>query len=158
MEHDEKEFWKRVNKNGPILFESLGPCWEWTGYRIVKGYGCLWNPTARKYIYAHRISHELHIGPLGDLLCCHRCDNPSCVNPNHLFAGTVKQNAQDAINKGRMLVGQKNGQSKLSPAQIKSIRLYAENGWRHGKIAEHFCVNRSTVSQILRGERWAHLE
>lgn len=74
-------------------------CWEWLGSTARKGYGQFYFQGKTKP--SHRWSYEYFIGPLGDLLCCHHCDNPPCVNPFHLFAGTAKDNAQDMVKKGR---------------------------------------------------------
>lgn len=75
-------------------------CWEWTGERNDKGYGQL--RQCGKYKKSHRLSYEHFTGrQLGKLLCCHTCDNPSCVNPNHLFAGTNQDNMDDCVRKGR---------------------------------------------------------
>src|SRR3954467_3950831 len=78
-------------------------CWEWTSTKIKYGYGRM-NIGGRKFkwILAHRLSWELHFGEIPDgTLVCHRCDNPCCVNPNHLFLGTHMDNCQDKIRKGR---------------------------------------------------------
>jgi hypothetical protein len=73
-------------------------CWEWTA-STTKGYGTIKIRGAKKS--AHRISYELYVGPIGSLQVCHKCDNPICVNPKHLFLGTQKDNIHDMIAKGR---------------------------------------------------------
>lgn len=86
-------FWRRVDKSGD--------CWLWTGGIAANGYGKL----SREYkkLYAHRVAHELINGPIPDWMhVCHRCDNPKCVNPTHLFLGTRSDNMQDCLKKGRM--------------------------------------------------------
>jgi len=74
-------------------------CWEWIGTLRRDGYGKF--GANYKYYQVHRWSYEYFIEPLGDLLCCHHCDNKKCVNPFHLFAGTQKQNVKDCIDKNR---------------------------------------------------------
>lgn len=98
---DPKErFWGRVEKDGPLLVPELGPCWIWTGARTFAGYGLL-GRGSKQFVYAHRLSYEIHHGEAGDLYVCHRCDNPSCVNPGHLFLGTALDNVRDMLAKGR---------------------------------------------------------
>lgn len=91
---EHERFWMYVGKN------SNTDCWEWTGSKTLTGYGHL-NINA-KSIYAHRISYELFNGPIPDGLCvCHSCDNPGCVNPSHLWVGTMADNMHDRDAKGR---------------------------------------------------------
>lgn len=87
-------FWSKVDKSG-------GPeaCWPWTAGKIPAGYGAF--HVRRKVVGAHRFALETVHGPLGDLLACHRCDNPGCCNPAHLFAGTYSDNVRDMDAKGR---------------------------------------------------------
>lgn len=87
-------FWARVAKLGDH------ECWEWQGWRVNGGYGRFKHE--RRCVYAHRFSYTLHFGSLADNLdVCHRCDNPSCVNPAHLFTGTHLDNMKDMSAKGR---------------------------------------------------------
>jgi hypothetical protein len=83
-----------------VAFEPTTGCWLWYGSRSPRGYGDMtYRKEAKK---AHRVSYELHVGPIPEGLCvCHRCDTPSCVNPDHLFVGTHGDNAADKVAKGR---------------------------------------------------------
>lgn len=99
-----RRFWAKVDKNGPTSSHAshLGPCWVWTASRDRKGYGQIM--IDRKPRRAHRVSWSLHAGELGDSCVLHRCDNRVCVNPGHLFLGTVTDNNRDMFAKGRGVV------------------------------------------------------
>lgn len=102
----EIRFWSKVDKNGPILPHMDTPCWEWIGRRVQGKYGyfdVLVSTNTSTQVYAHRISWEIsNSQPIPDkLYVLHKCDNPPCVNPDHLFLGTYKDNSDDMIRKGR---------------------------------------------------------
>lgn len=128
-------FWKFVLKG------DVDSCWNWRGWTNRQGYANFKvNGVTHK---AHRVSYELTNGPIPTgLLVCHQCDNPSCMNPNHLFVGTHQDNATDKMNKGRFvkMIGDKNG-ARLHPERLargnnSGARLHIEKmprGERHGR-------------------------
>lgn len=100
----EERFWEKVNKDGPTHPNCEAQCWVWAGSLNTKGYGLISSNGGN--IVTHRISYELHNGSIPDgLLVLHRCDRPSCVNPNHLFLGTHQDNMDDMAAKGRSTRG-----------------------------------------------------
>jgi len=108
---------------------------------------------------AHRVSHEITNGPLpANVLVLHRCDNPPCVNPGHLFAGTNADNVADCIAKGRRhkTAGSLNGRAKLTPDQVQEIRtLYdPKAGQTILTLAGRFGVGKSQIYNIVRGREW----
>lgn len=120
-------------------------CWLWTGYRCSQGYGRFWWKGTMKL--AHRVSYELFVAPVGDLCVCHRCDNPRCVNPDHLFLGTKAENVADMDGKGRRRParGFALPHTKLSPEDRKKIRQ--EVGPQR-EVARMYGVSQTTVWRI----------
>lgn len=163
-------FWAKVSKDGQTMPHMESPCWMWLGAKSSAGYGQM--VLRGKVSYAHRISFEMSNGLLGDLHCCHHCDNPTCVNPDHLWAGTNTDNVRDCIAKGRNLSGDRNtsrthperlargeahGQSKLTECDVLAIRAaYSDGGISQQALADKYGVNRGTISPILRLKTWKH--
>ena len=135
-------------------------CWEWTAALAGKGYGQIKVPGERRQMYAHRLSYLIRWGeiPKGkDVL--HRCDNPRCVNPDHLFVGTSQDNHDDMKAKGRSTYGERNAQAILTEADIRAIRQLCEAGeLSQWKIAKLFRIQQMEVSRIHRRVRWAHVK
>ena len=132
-------------------------CWLWNGSRNRShgrlAYGCL--RMRGKTRPAHRISYEYFHGPVPKgKFVCHRCDNPPCVNPAHLFAGTDSENK---IGMRKDLTGEKHPRSKLTDRDVKVIRWMYDGGWKPKDMAVVFPVDASTLCQIGRRKRWRHV-
>jgi hypothetical protein len=139
------------------------PCWEWIGQKDKDGYGRL--KMNRRDLRAHRLSYEIHKGviPQGRLVC-HTCDNTSCVNPNHLFLGTHRDNVRDCINKNRradcesFLVaypGESNPAAILTKFQVDQIRFkYKNEKITQKTLAKLFNVCEATISHIITRRIW----
>lgn len=145
-------FWPKVNKDGPIPKHKpeLGPCWLWTGKKRPNGYGIAWNNALHREIRAHRASFIMEFGHT-DLDVCHHCDNPLCVRPTHLFAGTVQDNLRDMHAKGRQF-------TKLTESQVLEILKLRAEGMTQQKLADLFHVGQAAISRICRRVHWKHLK
>lgn len=134
-----------------VLIDASG-CWLWTGAKKAAGYG---NFMVRKghIASAHRVSWELHKGQIPDgLWILHRCDNPSCVNPDHLFPGTPKENSEDMCAKGRargaVAGGEFHPQHKLTDTDVVSIRALRADGLMLKEIASRFAISEGHTSYL----------
>jgi hypothetical protein len=148
-------FWSRVD------IKSEDECWNWTWGKHKEGYGRF--KYQNKEFQTHRFSYLISYGNLDpNLLVCHKCDNPSCVNPKHLFLGTFKDNAQDRSNKGRCgrkgAIGESSGVSKLTELQVLEIRtLYNEGFGGYKKLGKKFGVHHSNIESIVKKNTWRHI-
>ena len=144
-----ERFFSKVNRSDG--------CWEWTSGKFKEGYARF--TFGGKNTLAHRVSWKIHYGEIPEgKLVCHRCDNRTCVNPNHLFIGTHKDNMQDAVEKGRIAIGERHGNSKLTEKQVLLIKaIYAEVVISQKKLGHIFGVAPSTISDIVTGKKWAYL-
>lgn len=112
-----ERFWPRVEKR------DADECWEWKGSRLQKGYGTMPCWPFKRPALAHRVSWEIHNGNIPDgLIVCHRCDNPPCVNPAHLFLGSHQDNLRDMVKKGRQVLGDGN------PALANRLKTECKHG------------------------------
>lgn len=156
----EQRFWSHVDKSG-------GPesCWPWTSSINPDGYGSFRFHTYRKSwsVTAHRVAYELSKGelPAGTEIC-HSCNNRSCQNPAHLYAGTHTQNMHDSILAGTRYhphdLGDDHPQAKLTSADVISIRAeYASRTTTMQQLADRFHVSISTISNVVNRKNWTHL-
>lgn len=145
-----QRFWSRVKIGAP------DECWEWQGNFTNMGYG------RYSQTLAHRLSYEIANGPLGDKIVCHKCDNPACVNPHHLFSGTYADNSRDREAKGRggdrAKHGAENGLAKLNDDAVRDIRMRFANGEQQSALAREYGVYPTAIHMIVRRLTWKHVE
>lgn len=142
-----------VNK---LRVDKTRGCWVWTGATDKKGYGVTADGGRARHrnLLAHRASWMIHCGEIPEGLCvCHSCDMPSCINPDHLFLGTYKDNHADMDRKGRRVLGQ----AKLTPIEVRMIRMLLGQGIEQQLLADTFGVTGPQVSQINRRHSWRNL-
>ena len=133
--------------------EAPSGCWEWTEGKEEHGYGRFCFNGCQKL--AHRVSWSLHRGVLSDEdFVLHHCDNPGCVNPDHLFLGTQEDNMKDMAAKNRACKGMEKRNSKLSDSQVVEILKSTD---RVCSIAKQFGVSYSIISEIRSRKRWKHV-
>lgn len=150
MKSLEERFWSKVQKTSN--------CWNWTASLYRNGYGQF--GIGYKKVLEHRISWELHKGSISKDLCVlHKCDNRACVNPEHLFLGTKKDNSQDMKNKNRHLNGEKNTEVKLTEFQVKEIcSRYSKGNISQEKLGKEFNVSQGQIWRIIHKLRWKHIK
>lgn len=144
-----------------VSIQSLEGCWNWTGLKDRNGYGNLVsNVNGKKEQRANRVSWIFFRGGIPEGLCVlHRCDNPSCVNPDHLFLGTNGDNMKDKTTKGRNNAprGERAGGAKLTVGQVLEIRRRYAAGDIQRQIALDFGVGYKAINKIVHRQRWAHV-
>ena len=141
-------FWSKVDRR------SDSECWPFTGAQDSHGYGSFKRST-RCTAHAHRLAWELTRGPIpASAVIRHACDTPLCVNPGHLVVGTHADNVADRVARGRSALGERNGRSKLTSADVVVIR-----GSRiaNGLLALVYGVTHWTIKDIRKGKTWRHL-
>jgi hypothetical protein len=139
------KFWIKVKKTSD--------CWHWIASKS-KGYGNFKNKAA------HRISYEIHYGKIPEKMCvCHKCDNPACVRPDHLFLGTVSDNNKDKASKNRAArnVGELAGGVKLTSKMVFEIRERAKAGIKQSQIAKEYKISCAQICRIVNYSRWSHI-
>lgn len=159
-----ERFWSKVQRSDG--------CWIWIGPTGRGGYG-VFSPMTGKNVRAHRYSYELERGEIGPgLLVIHSCDNPPCVNPAHLRAGTAKDNSRDMVMRGRSLVGDRNPsrahpekqvrgerqhKAKLTEEKVRMARALEAGGLRRADIARAIGVSRAASDAALEFRTWKHV-
>lgn len=156
---------KFISKIGSI---NDNGCMEWLGWKNKFGYGKF--SVGSKYIFAHRYSYEYYIGAITDDMCvCHTCDNPSCVNPAHLWLGTNTDNRQDMVNKNRQPYkkgvapkidnkGSKHVFAKLNENKVRDIKVRLSQGVKGTVLAREYNVVYQTIYEIKNGKNWKHVQ
>jgi DNA-binding transcriptional regulator YiaG len=148
-------FWRKVDtQSGP------NGCWLWTGGTHKRGYGTLADQGG-KTIAAHRYSYEMHNGAIPDgLWVRHKCDNPNCVNPEHLTLGTPTDNVRDMWERGRAKPkgpkGERSSKSKLTPEQVRAVRADATKN--NHEWARELGVTPNSIRAIRTGQTWTHID
>lgn len=154
----EERFWKYIDK-----LDGNNSCWLWVGSKNRHGYGTI--TVDGKSLLAHRVSWEIHFGAIPShesyhgLCVLHKCDNPPCVRPDHLFLGTNRDNAIDKIDKNRQAVfaGEHNPRSVLTEKDVKEIRGRCADGERQTDIAREYGVSKYAVWRVIHRKNWAHI-
>lgn len=144
-----ERFWRRV--------DQAGDCWVWTGSKTPHGYGTVrWSGDR---LYSHRLAYTLANGPIPDgMFVCHRCDNPPCVRPDHLWLGTNADNIADRHQKGRTRTsppfGENASTSKLRAVEVIALREAHAAGATLEALARRYGVHHNTVQAIVVGKNW----
>lgn len=176
----------------PNAFEELfwhlagekaeGECWEWRARTVAGGYGTIQRHNEREY--AHRLAYKFHYGESPDPQINHHCDNPICVNPDHLYRGTHEDNMRDAWNRdghdnmreglkvgwenasenmkqawedGKMIDSEDSSFAKLSKEEAKEIKYEADRSRTQTSVADEYSVSREAVRRIWDGETWKEI-
>lgn len=146
-----ERFWKRVIKG-----ETENDCWGWSGALSKEWqYAMIYYGPEKPTMKAHRLSWMLHFGEIPEgKLVCHKCDNPRCCNPKHLFLGTYLDNNRDMVKKLR------HGRMLFTDDQVRRIRALYERHrdyLSHKRIADWFGVSRATITHMVNGTNWSHI-
>lgn len=166
----EQRFWEKVDKNGPIQPHTpeLGQCWQWIaakdkfGYGVINDYNIL--TKKKKYKQAHILSAHFHNIKNSEYLIIkencvlHKCDNPSCVNPQHLYIGDKGRNLQDAYDRGRKIKpkGELSGRAKLTEVQVLEIRNKFPT-YTKTQLSKEYNVSLRNIRSIVLRESWTHI-
>lgn len=149
-------FWKKVQVT---RVDDVDRCWPWMGALHGLGYG-LFRRASGPVVRAHRFSWEAEHGPIpASMAICHKCDNPQCVRPSHLFLGTIAENNADRERKGRgaQPKGERHGNAKLSAAAAVAVRAALERKTAtRRQLAEQYGVSKTAIAAVATGKLWRH--
>lgn len=166
---DEDRFWSKVDRSS-----GADACWPWTGAKSKRGYGAFRLGGSRRMVGAHRFALEIGNGVVlvNGMQSCHRCDNPPCCNPAHLFAGTQRDNHSDMCMKNRQAraersgirrhperysVGAQHPRAKLSHEAALAIIHACRDGALQSDLARQHGISISQVNDIALGKSWRHI-
>lgn len=143
-------FWSKVDKRSPE------ECWVWIAGKRRRGYGMFASgPSGGLSSAAHRASWQIRNGEIPHgLFVCHRCDNPTCVNPEHLFVASHDENMRDQVLKGRARRGSSHNQAKLTEDEVRAIRTSMDTA---SILAKRYSIHVATVRKIITRKKWAHI-
>lgn len=151
-----ERFWSKV--------DTTSDCWIWTGAKLKSGgYGAMSSSRGGPTLRTHRVSWELHFGPIpAGIEVCHRCDNPPCVRPDHLFLGAHADNMADMVQKGRAHggtpPGERHHRAKLTDARVRAIRAeYATGTTSFQRLADAHDVSKKTILNVVHRRIWQHV-
>lgn len=153
-----------VRIKSKVTINAVSECWEWNASRTPGGYGQMRFRGTRWL--SHRVSWTLFKGEIPEgpgtyktLGVLHKCDNPCCINPDHLFLGDQKSNIDDSVNKERWgkrgCIGEKHGRAALNEVKVREIRA---SGLTYSELAEKYLVSKSTIQHVIQRRSWAHIE
>jgi len=149
-QHYKNSFYARVG-----LPTTEDGCMEWLGHKNHGGYGQL--SVHKKMMASHRLSYLMHNGPIPDgMFVCHKCDNPACLRPDHLWLGTCQDNTNDKVNKNRQARsrGEKSSKAKLKETDVIEILEKIRGGYTDEYIAAAYKVTPITIKRIRRNKTW----
>lgn len=133
-------------------------CWLWNGIKT-DGYGVFYNPLIKKCVRTHRFSYELFVEKIKSGMCvCHKCDVRNCVNPKHLYQGTLQDNNNDATNRDRWAKGQRASLAKLRDKDIPKIRKMIADKKSNAMIARMYSVSNAAICLIKYKKCWQHIK
>lgn len=148
------------SESDQLRFESkidkTGDCHLWLAATWSKGYGQF--TLNGKNHRAHRVSYQNYNGDVGDKQVLHSCDNPRCVNPEHLYLGTNQENRTESYDKGRGNTGSKNGNAVLDEQKVSEIRrLWRTGDYTKAELSRKFKISPSVMGGLVKGKGWAHV-